>query len=75
MDQIEDLDLAKRIPTGDRDAFNDFVILYQGRVYYTALRILGQHEDAFNASQETFLKVWQHIQPLKKGVKVYAWLY
>jgi len=67
--------MIARIRKGDRQAFDRFVIQYQGRVYYTALRMLHSHEDALDVSQDVFIKVWRNANTLKKGVKVYSWLY
>jgi len=67
--------LVELVRKGDRKAFDRLVLQYQGRVYYTALRMLHNHEDALDASQDAFLKVWRQIHTLKKGVKVYSWLY
>jgi len=75
VDRGEEQKLVKRIGKGDRQAFDRLVIEYQGRIYYTALRLLHNHEDALDATQDTFLKVWQQMHTLKKDAKVYSWLY
>ncbi len=71
----EDERLVACIRKGDRQSFDRLVIQYQGRVYYTALRMLHHHEEALDVAQDVFLKVWLRIHSLKKGVKVYSWLY
>lgn len=74
-ERSEDERLVALIRKGDRQAFDRLVIQYQGRVYYTALRILHQHDEALDVAQDVFLKVWMQIRSLKRGVKVYCWLY
>lgn len=75
MERTEDQALVEGICRGDRQAFDQLVVQYQGQVYFTALRMLHNHEDALDVSQEVFIKVWQQIRTLKKGGKVYSWLY
>lgn len=74
-ERSEDERLVALIRRGDRQAFDRLVIQYQGRVYYTALRMLHQHEEALDVAQDVFLKVWMQFHSLKRGVKVYCWLY
>jgi len=52
---------------GDLDAFNRLVLAYQDAVYNVAYRILGEHAAAEDATQETFLRAWQHIRRYRGG--------
>ncbi len=60
---------------GDKQAFH---ILYQqfvGRVYAICLRLLANRQQAEEASQDIFLKVWQQL-PLFRGDSSFAtWLH
>src|SRR5688500_14896572 len=53
--------LIKRLRAGEMYAFNELVEEYQSLVYALALRILGDAEDARDATQETFLKIYRHF--------------
>ena len=39
---------------GDQDAFAEIVYLYQDPVYNLCYRMLGEHEEAEDATQEAF---------------------
>ncbi len=52
---------------GDLEAFNRLVLAYQDAVYNVAYRILGERAAAEDATQETFLRAWQHIRRYRGG--------
>jgi len=52
---------------GDLDAFNQLVLAYQDAVYNVAYRILGDRAAAEDATQEAFLRAWQHIRSYRGG--------
>lgn len=52
---------------GDLEAFNRLVLAYQDAVYNVAYRILGDHAAAEDATQEAFLRAWQHIRRYRGG--------
>ena len=52
---------------GDLDAFNQLVLAYQDAVYNVAYRILSDQAAAEDATQETFLRAWQHIRRYRGG--------
>jgi len=54
-----DNDLMLRIQAGDLDAFAQFVQRFQNMVYGLALSILRRPEDAEEAAQDTFLKLFR----------------
>jgi RNA polymerase sigma-70 factor (ECF subfamily) len=58
---------------GDLDAFNRLVLAYQDCVYNTALRILGDEDQAADASQEAFISAFRHITSFRGG-SFKAWL-
>jgi RNA polymerase sigma-70 factor (ECF subfamily) len=58
---------------GELAAFNALVELYQAQVYNLAYRMLSQREAAEDATQETFLSVFQHIVQFR-GDNFRAWL-
>jgi RNA polymerase sigma-70 factor (ECF subfamily) len=44
-------------------------------VYGIGLRILGTHEDAEDASQEVFTKVWRGLEHFNHGSSLKTWIY
>jgi len=65
--------LVQAAQGGDLDAFNQLVLTYQGQVYALAYRLLGDHESAADAAQDTFLSAFQHIHRFHGG-SLRAWL-
>jgi RNA polymerase sigma-70 factor (ECF subfamily) len=58
---------------GDLDAFNTLVLHYQDMVFNTALRILGDEDQAADASQEAFISAFRAIHSYRGG-SFKAWL-
>jgi RNA polymerase sigma-70 factor (ECF subfamily) len=58
---------------GSLDAFNALVLHYQDSVFNTALRILGDDDQAADASQEAFLSAFKSIKSFRGG-SFKAWL-
>jgi len=58
---------------GSLDAFNTLVLHYQDGVFNTALRILGDEDQAADASQEAFISAFKAIKSFRGG-SFKAWL-
>src|SRR5258707_5817249 len=52
---------------GNLDAFNTLVLHYQDSVFNTALRILGDEDQAADASQEAFISAFKSITSFRGG--------
>ncbi|MBV6451350.1 MAG: ECF RNA polymerase sigma factor SigE [Anaerolineales bacterium] len=59
--------------SGNLDAFNTLVLHYQDSVFNTALRILGDEDQAADASQEAFISAFKSISSFRGG-SFKAWL-
>ena len=71
-DEDPDLDRARN---GDREAFGQLVRRHQRRVYAAALHILGNHSDADDATQETFVKAFRALATFDGRSDFFTWLY
>src|ERR1019366_64317 len=60
---------------GDLAAFEALMRQYERLVLATALRLLGNLEDAQDASQEVFLKLYRNLGKLERPGNIPAWLY
>lgn len=60
MNDLE-INLIKRIQSGDVNAFEDIVIKYKDKAMSLAMRILRNDEDAEDAIQEAFIKTFRAI--------------
>jgi RNA polymerase sigma-70 factor, ECF subfamily len=70
----EDRALAARASEGDVEAFTKLVRAHSSLVYRVALRMLGD-EDAQDASQEVWIRVWRNIKSFRGESAFSTWLY
>lgn len=59
---------------GDIGAFENLVNTYQRAVYNLCFRMMGSHEEAEDAAQETFLRAFLHIQRYDRQRSFSTWL-
>ena len=71
-DEDPDLDRARG---GDREAFGRLVRRHQRRVYAAALHILGNHSDADDVTQESFVRAYRGLQTFDGRADFSTWLY
>jgi len=74
MSSVSDQAFAIRASRGDLEAFRKLVQEHSGLVYRVALRILGA-EDAQDASQEIWIRVWRNIKNFRGDSAFSTWLY
>lgn len=67
--------LVQKAKAGDRDAFAALVSAYEGKIYNLALRYLGNREDAMDASQEVFLRVFRFLPGFQEESGFSTWIY
>lgn len=67
--------LVAEIKAGDNKAFEELVQKYQKRIYMIAYGILKNESDAYDATQEVFLKVFKYIKNFKENSTLYTWMY
>ncbi|MFY9558260.1 MAG: RNA polymerase sigma factor [Blastocatellia bacterium] len=66
------IELAK---AGDAAAFEQIIDCYQRKVLSTSWRMLGNQEDARDAAQEVFLRVFKYLRGFRADKDFAAWLY
>src|SRR5688500_5789797 len=71
-DEDQDLDRARQ---GDREAFGRLVRRHQRRVYAAALHILGNHSDADDVTQESFVRAYRGLATFDGRADFFTWLY
>jgi len=74
---MNDIEMAalERVKKGDVSVFEIIVNLYEKKVYNTALRMCKNSEDAFDISQEVFLKVYKSIYSFKGESSLSTYIY
>jgi len=67
--------LVERAREGDGRAFDRLMLETQERVVGLAWRLLGSREDARDAAQEVYLRVFRHLDRFRPGYDFHGWLY
>ena len=67
--------LIARARTGDAAAFEELMICTQHKVVATAWRMLGNREDARDAAQEVYLRVFKYLARYDAAQDFHGWLY
>jgi RNA polymerase sigma-70 factor (ECF subfamily) len=62
-------------PALRRQAFSSLVEAYQERVYWKVRKIVIDHEDANDVTQDVFIKIWQNLDKFRADSKLYTWIY
>lgn len=72
---IDDKVLIDRFLEGDESAFNLLFEKYKRKIYLTAYRFLGNHEDANDITQETLIKIYKELKNFRNESSLYTWIY
>lgn len=72
---VEDNMLVQQVLKGDRHAFQQLVERYQNYVFTITSRVLRSREEAEEAAQDVFLKVYKQLGSFEQKSKFSTWLY
>ena len=67
--------LVRRCLAGDTAAFEGLVTQYQRLAFKVSLRMLGNYEDAGDATQNTFIKVFEKLSTYEPRYRFFSWMY
>jgi RNA polymerase sigma-70 factor, ECF subfamily len=73
--RIDEPGLIRAVQGGDQDAFEQLVRAYDQSVLRLALNLLRSEEDARDAFQEAFLRVYRSIDSFRFDCSFHTWLY
>ena len=73
--QTEDHVLIDEVKNGSRSAFNILVQKYQKRVYWVIRKMVLDHDDANDITQEVFIKIYQSIRDFRGDSQFFTYLY
>jgi len=62
-------------PQHKDQAFRELLKLYQERLYWHIRKMVYHHDDADDVLQNTFVKIFRHIDSFKGDSKIYSWMY
>lgn len=74
---MEDNELLARIRNPDTRnyGFNLLVRAYQQKVYWHVRKMVIDHDDADDITQEVFIKIHKHIDGFREDSQLYTWIY
>lgn len=73
--EVLDTDLVRRAQGGDSRAFDALVTKYRGRIYSMTYHLVQNETDAWDLSQEAFIKAWRALPQFKLDASFYTWIY
>lgn len=71
----EEASWVARAKAGDQAAFAELFARYERRIYAFVYRMMGNPDDAFDLTQETFLKAYRALDKTDEELNVNAWLH
>ena len=75
MDREDDIQLIRRILSGDDTAYETLVQKYQGSIHALAWRKIGDFHIAEEITQDTFLQVYKNLSQLRNPNQLLGWMY
>ena len=74
---MEDQDIIAKFadPAARNVAFNQLVRKYQTKVYWHVRKMVIDHDDADDLTQDVFVKVWKHLANFRQDASLYTWIY
>ena len=75
MVDTDDAAVVARCLSGDPEAYEAIVTRYQRGLFNVALRMLGNYEDARDATQNAFIKAYQHLDTFNPEQRFFSWLF
>ena len=73
--RTDEINLARRIRTGDQSAFRELVERHQSRIFRVLCGILNHREDAEDVAQDVFAKVYFSIHHFDHRSSLLTWIY
>ena len=68
-------DLISSAVSGDVDAYEQIIKLYEKKVFNLALRYVKNRDDALDVSQEVFLQIYQNLDQFRGESQFSTWVY
>ena len=75
MDKQQEFELIKEFQRGNIQAFESLVLGYEKSVYGVCFRMLKDREEAYDLSQEVFIKAYKGLSNFQFQSKFSTWVY
>lgn len=74
MTREEENEVVRAVLHGETDEFEKLVAAYEKPVYHIAFKMTGNEEDAFDLSQDTFLKAYRSLNTFRGESSFGTWI-
>ncbi|MEO8210920.1 MAG: sigma-70 family RNA polymerase sigma factor [bacterium] len=71
----EDSELIDAFNNGNQNAFNIIIRKYQKKIYWVIRKMVLDHDDADDITQEVFLKLYRSLQDFRGESKFFTYVY
>jgi RNA polymerase sigma-70 factor (ECF subfamily) len=73
----EDQELLEKFrhPDTRQFAFNQLVRKYQQKIYWHIRKMVIDHDDADDLTQDVFIKVWKNLDNFRQDSQLFTWIY
>ena len=75
MQDEQDAQMAARAARGDAAAFEALVTRYEAPLFRVAFRMLGDYDDARDATQTAFIKAYEKLGTFDPRFRFFSWIY
>ena len=75
MTEVSEKKIIEKVLGGDANTFEELVLRYEKTVYNLALRMVGDRDDAFDMTQEAFIKAYGSLSSFRGDSKFSVWIY
>jgi RNA polymerase sigma-70 factor (ECF subfamily) len=75
--QVEDSEILSKFREEKtrNEAFNLLLKKYQQKIYWHVRRMVIDHDDADDLTQDIFVKVWKNLLGFRNDAQLYTWMY
>lgn len=70
-----DSELIRQFKNGDIKGYNEIVRKYQKQVYWVIRKMVLDHDEADDITQEVFIKVYSALKEFREESNLFTWLY
>lgn len=74
-EQTDDLQLVSRAQQGDLRAYDELVTRHRGRIFAMIRNMIHHEADAWDLSQDVFVKAWQALPRFEAKARFSTWLF
>ena len=75
MDKEKEFELVKKFIQGDESAFNKLIHYYKKLIYWHARRMVGNHLDADEVTQQVIIVLYKKLNTFKFNSTLKTWIY